>query len=440
VLERLALPVPADGEAARVAAALLSKDLDTDGHSDLVLALTARGGGLPETKIDVELWSRAGGLSIGSREPEATLLALADRAKTERKRNPAKAGELAQQVLSLHAALCREAGGVLLRVGGAQGLPCGASLAAGRAASVHAAVLASQGRLLEAIEVHETLRQPAYRLTDNDWERARSALSARAQGDAQEFRAGPSIALPAAPAVHRAAIAFLDEQRLLLRGEPARSYDLGSGQVAPIGMPGDTVLHDPSGRLAIAAVQRSCQGYHLSIVAASQIALGVVAGASAAEPLISAAAPPASARCPQPLAPEQRRDSGGFSVLAWTAQGVVLARGRALWLLPLDAAGRAAAPASEIAQGAPIAGLPPHSSELTPDGRYHALLTPLGVAIHDRRQGGARLVPLPEGGGAVTDIAVSPSGQRVAIVRGGKVLVSSPRSPQAAAGAAQRPQ
>jgi hypothetical protein len=439
VLERVVLPVPADGKAAHVLGALHGKDLDADGHSDLVLGLTARGGGLPETRVDIELWSRAGGLSIGSREPEATLLALADRARTERKRNPARAGELAQQVLALHAALCREAGGALLRVGAAQGLPCGASLAAGRAASVHAAVLAAQGKLLEAIEVHETLKQPAFRLTDNDWERAKAALSERAQGDAQAFRAGPSIATPAAPAVRRAAIAFLDEQRLLLRGEPARSYDLGSGEVAPIGMPGDTVLRDPSGRLAIAAVQRSCQGYQLSIVAASQIALGVVAGPSAAEPLISAAPPPPGARCPQPLSPEQRRDRGGFAVLAWTAQGVVLARGQGLWLLPLDAAGRAAAPASELAPGAPIAGLPPHSSELTPDGRYHALLTPLGVAIHDRQQGGARLVALPEGGGAVTDIAVSPSGRRVAIVRGGRVHVSMPPSPQAAAGAALPP-
>jgi len=118
---------------------------------------------------------------------------------------------------------------------------------------------------------------------------------------------------------------------------------------------------------------------------------------------------------------------------------VLLARGQALWLLALDASARAAQPAIELAPAAAIAGLPPHSSELTPDGRFRALLTPLGVAIHDRKLGGTRLVALPADGPAVTDIAISPSGRRVAVVRAGRLLVGVPRETHAAAAPGSAP-
>lgn len=440
LVERVATAVPADNRALQVTAKLQSRDLDGDGHPDLVLGLDARGGERPEAHVDIELLSRAGGLSPSGREPEATLLALADRAKAERKGNAARAGETARQVAALHGALCRESGTALVRIGGVQGVVCGASLAAGRAASVLAAVLAAQGQLLESIEAYEALRQPMYRLTDNDWERARVALAARADASSHEFRAGPTVAVPSSPRARRSAIAFLDEQRLLLRGSPAQSYDLVSGELAPIGIAGDLALTDPSGRYALSAIVRSCQGYHLSIVEASRVALGAVAGANASEPLIAAAPPPPNARCPQ-LSPEQRRDDGGFRALAWTAQGVLLGRGQVLSLLALDASMHAAALASELPPSAALAGLPPHSSELSPDGRYHALITPLGVAIHDRQHGATRLVALPADAPPVSDVAVSPSGRRVAVVRGGRLLVGVPRETHATAapGAAPPP-
>jgi hypothetical protein len=164
----------------------------------------------------------------------------------------------------------------------------------------------------------------------------------------------------------------------------------------------------------------------------------VVAGTNSSEPLIVAAPPPANARCPQ-LSPEQRRDSGGLRALAWTAQGVLLSRGQALWLVALDASAHATQPAIELAPSAPIAGLPPHSSELTPDGRYHALITPLGVAIHDRKLGATRLVALPADAPPVSDVAVSPSGRRVAVVRAGRLLVGVPREAHAVAAPGSAP-
>jgi hypothetical protein len=447
LVERIAAAVPDDEAALRVEPALQSRDLDGDGHSDLVLGLSVmgiapalrggapgQGGGQPPARVDVELLSRAGGLAPSGREPEAALLALADRAKAERKGNAMRAGETARQALALHGALCRESGTALLRIGGEQGLACGASLAAGRAASVQAAVLAAQGRVLDAIAWYEALRRPMYRLTDNDWERARVALTARADASGYEFRTGPVVTAPPVPNTRRSAIAFLDEQRLLLRGNPAQSYDIASGELAPVGIAGDIALADPSGRYALRAIERSCQGYQLAIVETAGVALGVAVGPNASEPLIAAAPPPAGAHCPQ-LTPEQRRDTGGFRALAWTAQGVVLERGQALWLLALDASARAAQPAVELAAGAAIGGLPPHSSELSPDGRYHAIATPLGVAVHDRKLGSTRLVALPADSASASDVAVSPSGRVIAVVRAGRVLVGVPRPQQATAAA-----
>ena len=127
----------------------------------------------------------------------------------------------------------------------------------------------------------------------------------------------------------------------------------------------------------------------------------MVAGPSVAEPLIATAPPPPDAHCPELLSPEQRRDTGGFRALAWTPRGVLLARGPALWLLALDAAGaRARRPRASSPKEAAITGLPPHSSELTPDGRFLAMLTPLGIAIHDRQSDATRLIALPPGSAA----------------------------------------
>src|SRR5262249_23823060 len=145
-------------------------------------------------------------------------------------------------------------------------------------------------------------------------------------------------------------------------------------------------------------------------------------GKSVAEPLFAAAPPPPGAHCPE-LSPEQRRESGGYRVLSWTARGVLLAHGPLLSLLPLDAGGKAAAAAAPLRDSD---ALPPqtNSGELTADGRYHALVTTLGLAIRDRKAGGAtRLFALPAGSPSVTDIALSPSATRVALLRGGQLLV-----------------
>lgn len=420
----LSLAVPVQGaEQPAVDTALRAADLDGDGHSDLGVGLVVREAGIEETRVEVQFLNRAAGLSFESDQPELALLALADQAKSDRRSKPARARALSRQVLAVHGALCRESGRALLRVNGEQGLPCGASVAAGRAASVMTALLAADGRMLDALELHAQLNAPAYRLTDNDWDRVRTALAARVESHGLEWRRGPSVVSPTGPAVRSSALAFLDEQRLLLRGAPAQSYDLATGQLTPVGMPGDVLITDPSKQLAVIDIVRSCEGYHLRIVPAARAALGPLAGKSLAEPLFAAAPPPSGARCPE-LSSEQRADRGGYRVLSWSARGVLLAHGHALSLLALDAQGKATAPAAALADGAELSA--GSGGELSANGRFFALPTTLGLALRDRKSGATRLVALPEGTQPVTDLALSPSGARVALLRGGVLYVGAP--------------
>jgi hypothetical protein len=432
LLQHVEIGAPASEGAARIEPALQSRDLDGDGRADLLLALDVLVGDQPPTRVELKLFDRAGGLAPGGDEPEKTLLAIADQAKDERKRNAGAALELARRALAVHAALCGESATSRLRIGG-RGVPCGASLAAGRAATVLIAQLAGQGKVLQALELYRALDGREYRLLDNDRERARLAVHGLIDDRSLAFRKGPTLDAPPPARARRSAIAFIDEGHLLLRGTPARSYDLGSGEVAAVGMAADTSLTSPDGRFAVYAVVRSCKGYHVSIVNAAQAVAGIVTGPSVSEPLVLAAAPPAGARCPE-LSAEQRHDDGGLRVLDWTPQGLLLAREQTLWLLALDASATAQAPARELAKtDAPPRR--PHSEQLTGDGRYLALPTPLGVAIYDRARDTTRLLAVPESPEPISDVALSPSGRSLALVRGRQIYIgqAAPNAPAAPA-------
>jgi hypothetical protein len=424
VIEELALPAADDHDGPQLDVTLHAAELDGDGHTDLTLGLVVTAAGLEPVAVNVALWNRAGGLARDGAEPERTLLALADQAKGARKQRPDAAATLARRVLAAHRALCRESGEARIGLSGSAGLSCGPSLAAGRAASVLVAALATKGQLLSALEQNEALRSPSFKLTDNDRERVSVALEARIERSGLRWLEGPRVEVPGS-AARLSLLAFPDEGHLLLRGSPPRSLALDTLVAEPVGVMGSTVISDPSARFAVAGVVRSCEGLHLRVVHLAQIVEGVVSGPSVSEPLIAHRPPPAGAACPT-LTPEQRADAQGVRALAWTAQGVLLASpSGTLLLLALDDAAHASAPATELAPGA----APPkttHASEWTPDGRFLALTTSLGIALHDRSNGRTRLIAPPGEARAITDVALSPSGQAVAVVLGGRVLVGVP--------------
>jgi hypothetical protein len=212
---------------------------------------------------------------------------------------------------------------------------------------------------------------------------------------------------------------------VLVRGAQPRSVAIDTMTAEPTGVMGSMVISDPSARFAVAGLARSCEGLHLRIVHLGQIVEGVVSGPAVSEPLIARREPPAGAECPT-LTPEQRADVEGLRALVWTEEGVLLASPRGvLSVLPLDEKARAAEPARELAPGA----APPkatHESAWTPDGRFLALQTSLGIALHERASGRTRLLAPPGQVRAITDVALSPSGRSVAVVLGGRLLVGLP--------------
>ena len=430
VLQHIDTATAQSADAPHVEPALQSRDLDGDGRSDLVLALNVSVDDKPPTRIELKLFDRAAGLAPSGDEPEKTLLELAEQAKNERKHNPNAALELAQRALDVHAALCRESATSSLRIGG-RGLDCGPSLGAGRALSLVIAMLAAQGKTLKALSLYQSLDERAYRLTDNDRERARVALQALVDRSALTYREGPQLKASSSMRARRSAIAFLDEGHLLLRGIPARSYDLASGETEATGIAADTAIVSPDGRFAINAIIRGCDGYHASIGRAGQALAGVMGGPTVSEPLIVGADPPPGARCPA-LSAEQRRDDGGLHAIDWTAQGILFARDQTLLLLALDGGAAAGQPARTLS-GSDAPPTRAYSDRLTADGRYLALPTPLGIAVYDRSRGSTRLLGAPEGTAPISDVALSPSGRTVALVRGRQVYIGRAPEPSAPA-------
>ncbi|HBQ15160.1 MAG TPA: hypothetical protein DEF51_29905 [Myxococcales bacterium] len=113
-------------------------------------------------------------------------------------------------------------------------------------------------------------------------------------------------------------------------------------------------------------------------------------------------------------------------MLGWAPQGVVAARGADLRVAPLTISAEPAGAPESLGPGTPPpAPLPPGA--ITSDGRYLVELRGLGVLLHRTGGRGAPTLLWPEGWaereGAPSDPAVSPSGRRIAVLRGGRVLL-----------------
>jgi hypothetical protein len=478
---------PAEGRTAGdLALGFRAEDRDADGAEDVIVEVSLRTAELPNgVKTELPWLDRPGGLARDTREPEAQWLAVAQRAKAALRRTPDAALADARAVLASHAAICREGGAPRLVVGGAEGVVCRASAAVGLAATVATQALARRGDVLGALEAWAALDGPGRTVARADRDAARRALEAMAAEPGTTLRIGPTHRYRGGPDVRLPAATFLaDGSGLLLRGgSPSRWLEAtgeilpwtpggggvgggaggagGAGSeaaggggggdgdaagddgtrgddgpragVAERGDSGDVLVRDPSGRFVVVDVHRTCAGYALGVAAAANVVEGVLVGRYHAEPLVAAAPPPPGARCGPGDAergaraiPESARfDAGGHLVLGWAPQGVVVARGGAVRVVPLDEEARPAGDAAELPAGTP-APAPLPSGAATPDGQLYAVATPFGVLVHDvvaRRASLLRPQGWAAAAGDATDAALSPDGRRVAVVKGDKVLV-----------------
>jgi pentatricopeptide repeat protein len=425
-LEHLAVLAPEGRAPGTVRLELSAEDRDEDAREDLVVAVSVARGGEP-ARIELPWLDRPSGLARDADEPESTLNARSRQALRHLLRRRVERGlEGSRAVLALHEVLCREPGRARLRVGETGGLSCGTSEGAGRAATTVVRALARQGNLLEALEALERMETPGLLIDDERREYARRAIAEAPATAGIALREGPEHRPPAWESSRVSALGFLDEDHVILRGPRPRVWNVATGEVEPLD-PSQSELRllDPSKRYAVAGVERRCAGHVLRIVPAASLVSGNVFGGTHATPLLEARDPPPGAPCPD-LTPALRDDDGGWRVLGWAPQGVVAARGAELRVVPLDVSAQPAGEPEPLAGGTPPpAPLPPGPA--SSDGRFHAEVRGLGVVLHRTVPEPESTVLWPEGWaereGAPSDPAASPSGRRVAVLRGGRVLL-----------------
>lgn len=408
-------------------------DHDGDGHEDLMLDVGVTLADGTTARASLPFLDRPAGLSRYPREPEATLTALAQRAKRALRRKPDDALALASQALALHGVLCREGDGPRVRIASADGVPCRASAGAGLAAAIAATVRARKGAVMPALALGALLSQDGFAPPAADRTAAERALAALPSEQGVVSRDGPTHGAPTTPRAHLSALAFLDEQTLLLRGPVASRYDLATGAISPADAQTstDVVIRDPSGSYAVVDVHRTCDGYALGIVPASAMVDGVPVGATTMDALVVPRAPPSGARCPT-LAAGVRADDGGLTVLGWAPQGALVAHGDEAWVVPLDVSGRPAGPPAALAPGTPTPA-PIAAGAATTDGRAWVIASRWGIVLRELSPTARTTLLRPAGwdtaAEAPTDVAVSPSLRHVAVVRAGRVQILSRGGP-----------
>jgi hypothetical protein len=429
VYEHLELPPAGAGQPASLAVTAHSTDKDADGHADVVLAFTlvaapapagAPAVGVASDPLELTLFDRPSGLTRDVREPETTLAAWASAALAQAAKSPEQAASRAAAVLAMRRALCREGGEPALRIGGAPGFTCGKGASSREAALALLLAHARRGHVAESFEAHRALMRE--RPDKKALERAQTALGSLPTEPSVTLREGPAVELtPTAPA-HLPRARFLDEDTLFLRRRAPVQFTLSSATETPLAEPSDDLVRDPSGQLAVTAIEHGCAGYALRIERRPGMTAGYLPQPPVASaPLLPLPAPPGCTSLPE----AERRDDGGFEVLGWAPQGVVAARGRERFVVPLSMEGKPTGPARLLEPGAPAPAPLPSGAALA-DGSTHAQATPYGVLVFGPQ--GVTLLR-PDGyTSAVThpvDVALSPSGRQVAVVSGGKVYLLS---------------
>jgi hypothetical protein len=421
------------GEPVSSELSITGTDQDQDGHGDLQIALPLADPSAPQAEaraLTLTWLNRPSGLARERIEPEQTLAELAQNALRLVDKQPQQGLTLATQAMRLHALLCRESGSARLWVDDGRGLPCGNSAAAGKAAAASAIAWAKTQAVLPALAARAAMDGPGVSVDKKSRERVAEAVSAILGDTNYRWQIGPALRAPNAPSLRLPALAFIDENSLLLRGPIAQAYDLTTRALTPTGVPGSTLASDSTNQFALTDIVRSCDGYHVQIVPAGSVVSGLVTGHGTSEALLQPQPEAAGAgNEATPCAPQARAksDHGGFVLLGLNPAGALFARGAELQLLPLDSQGHATGTGRVLTGSEPITSLN-NPGPLDQTNRHFSLATSEGVVIVDRAVKTAKLVRRPAScaGGQVSDAALSPSGRKLAMLCGGHVYVAEP--------------
>ncbi|MGD8607571.1 MAG: hypothetical protein PVH21_09780 [Myxococcales bacterium] len=405
VRERITVLPPNERSSLPISLELGVEDRDDDGYDDVVVKVH-----VGQVEVPLTWLNRPGGFARDPSEPEHTLGVLADDAWKSLGSNPAAAETQAMQVLEVFTALCREGGAARLGLSGTQGLQCQRSKAAARAVSIAMTAAIRRGTFIRALELQrwweDTALQPTpeeRELVQNAWKRAKAATKV-------SWRLVDQSTSPVS-------VQFADDRTLIVDGRAPRSIDLDSGLKTPLASSSvPPAIRDPEGRFTVRSVRSTCAGFEAEV--------GPIGGKQSHRVLIeprNRAAP-----CKTPI--DRPASVFEWQVLGWAPQGLLVASGDLLRIVPLNELGKPAGQPVDLSPGSPLPA-PIHGARVTPDGSRYVIPHPEGIVVRDWRKGGAGMWLRPEGWdtvpGELRSIAISPSGTKVAVQKGKEIRLLS---------------
>jgi hypothetical protein len=413
-----------DADTAALTLRAEASDTDADGHTDFLLEVTARDPARAAATLKLAWLDRAGGLSRDMREPEASFAAWASAAQSQLAKTPEQAAATAEQLLFFEQSLCRERAEAQLVVSGSSGISCGPSKAASQALATLVLARCKLQQVLPATWAYAELARRELKPDKRTLERVLGALAQLPHTPGITLREGPRLDPLERPRLALPSARFLTDDQLLLERPVPTLYDLSRSEELPAPAPGDRLFRDPSGQLMVADIERdACGGLRLRVERAPRAGAPYVPGAVVSTPALR----PSAGRPPCKQAGAKAHADGGYQVLGWAPQGVVLVRGLEGSVVPLDLQGAPAGEPFALPAGAPLpAPLP--SGAGTPDGARYAELSPAGILVY-ARGGSPPELWRPDGYSALAasarQPAISPSGKRVAVLANGGVYVLS---------------
>ena len=206
---------------------------------------------------------------------------------------------------------------------------------------------------------------------------------------------------------------FPDDQTLVIDGSAPRAVELSSGSKTPLSRANVLPpVRGPEDRFAVRTVRSTCAGFEAEV--------GPIGGKQSHRVLIE----PRSDGAPCRTSIDRPASVFEWAVVGWAPQGLLAASGDLLRIVPLNELAKPAGRPIELSPGSPLPA-PIHGARVTPDGSRYVIPHPEGIVVRDWRKGGAGLWLRPEGWDAVAgelrSIAISPSGNEVAVQKGNEI-------------------
>ncbi len=401
IRERLTILPPNDRSKAPIEIDLRVEDRDADGYDDVVANVR-----IGETDVPLAWLNRPGGFARDASQPEATLKELADSAWDSLDSDLPRARRRALAVVDAFVALCRESGAARIGLSGTHGLQCQQSPATARAVSVAMTAAIRRGGFVRALELQRWWKGTATQPTPEEralvqaaWRKAKASTTA----------AWRSIGREASPA----SLYFRDADTLIVDGRVPRAIQLSTGSESRLSE-ADILppIRDPDGRFAVRSVRMTCAGFEAEV--------GPIRGKQTHRVPIERRA--GNAPCKTPI--DRPASVFEWAVLGWAPQGLVVASGDLLRVVPLNAFAKLAGSPIDLRTGSPLPA-PIRGARITADGSRYVIPHPEGIVVRDWRGGGAGLWLRPADWSAVPgelrSIAISPDGRHVAVQKGSEI-------------------